>query len=146
MTTLGSKIGGLKLLALVGIALGIAGCKSTEPDIDDFYVPTAHYERHPIIVTKSGAHAKACGDWSEDLTETAQNDQYKNFGCAQQSNLAAMVANPRDLERPRTQTPSDPMRRSKIFDNYREGEKTAAQQEDQQKVQISTVGGSGGGQ
>jgi type IV pilus biogenesis protein CpaD/CtpE len=144
MTMAGPKFVWLKLFALAGIALGIAGCKSTEPDIDDFYVPTAHYERHPIIVTKSGAHAKDCGSWPEDLSRTSQNDQYENLGCAHQNNIAAMVANPRDLVRPRAQSPSDPMRRSKIFDNYREGEATAAQQEEQQKVKISDVAGNGG--
>lgn len=144
MTMVGSRNSWLKVLAIAGLALGVAGCKSTEPDIDDFYEPTAHYERHPIIVTKSGAHAKDCGSWPEDLSRTSQNDQYENFGCAQQNNIAAMVANPRDLTKPRAQSPSDPMRRSKIFDNYREGEATAAQQEEQQKVKISTVAGSGG--
>jgi pilus assembly protein CpaD len=143
MTMVGSKAGWLQLLALAGTALALAGCKSTEPDID-LYEPTAHYERHPIIVTKSGAHAEACGSWPKDVTQTSQNDQYENFGCAQQSNIAALVANPQDLVRPRAQSPSDPMRRSKIFDNYRQGESTAAQQEQQQKVQISTVAGSGG--
>jgi pilus assembly protein CpaD len=143
MTMLGSKIGWLKLLALAGLALSIAGCKSTEPDSEDFYEPIAHYERHPIVVTESGAHAKECGAWPEDLSRTQQNEAYENFGCAQQNNIAAMVANPRDLERPRAQTPSDPLRRSKIFDNYREGTATAAEQEEQQKVEISDAGGKG---
>ena len=143
MTMLGPKIDGLKLLALVAIALIAAGCKSTEPDIDDFYTPTTHYERHPIVVTKSGAHVNECGEWPEDLGETKQNDNYENFGCAQQNNIAAMVAYPRDLVRPRTESPSDPMRRSKIFDNYREGEATAAQREEQQQVKISNISGTG---
>jgi type IV pilus biogenesis protein CpaD/CtpE len=126
--------------------LSLAGCKTTEPDVVDMYEPVTHYERHPIVVTRSGAYAKGCKYWwPEDLTDTYENDTYANFGCAQQSNLAAMVANPQDFVRPRAQTPSDPMRRSTVFDNYREGEATAAQQEEQQKVEISTVA-SGGGQ
>lgn len=129
----------LKAAALVGIALLAVGCKKDGPTLDDLYQPTTHYERHPIIVTKSGAHAKACGAWPKDLTRTAQNDQYENFGCFQQNNIAAMVANPQDLVRPRAQTPSDPMRRSKVIDQYRNGETTSAAQEDQQKVKISDV-------
>lgn len=133
----GSKTDWLKMLMLGGVALGLAACKSTEPDIDDFYQPTAHYERHPIIVTKSGAHAQACGSWPEDLSRTAQNEPYENFGCSQQNNIAAMVANPQDLRRPRTQTASDAMRRSKVFDQYRQGDATAAKPEEGQKVVIS---------
>lgn len=140
MTMHAPKTGWLKIMML-GAIVSVAGCQSTEPDKDDFYEPVAHYERHPIIVTKSGAHAKDCGYWPEDMTQTARNEAYANFGCSQQNNIAAMVANPRDLERPRRQAPADATRRSKIFDNYRQGEATAAEQEAQQKVKISDVGG-----
>ena len=129
----------LKVLALAGTALLAVGCKKDGPTLDDLYQPTTHYERHPIIVTKSGAHAKECGVWPKEVSRTAQNDQYANFGCFQQNNIAAMVANPQDLVRPRAQTPSDPMRRAKVIDNYRNGETTGAQAEEQQKVKISDV-------
>lgn len=139
MPILKSKYGWLKVLALGGVALAAAGCKSDGPTIDDLYQPTAYYENHPIIVTKSGAHAKECGNWPKDLARTSQNDAYENFGCAQQNNIAAMVANPEDLIRPRRQTPSDAMRRSKIFDDYRNGSTTSGAQEEKQKVTISDV-------
>ena len=45
-----------------------------------------------------------CGDWSENLASTAQNDVYPNFGCATQNNIAAMVSNPEDFETPRAMT------------------------------------------
>ena len=128
-----------RLLALGGIAVIVAGCKSDALDMDDYYTPTAHYERHPIIVTRSGAHAEECGNWPEDMTKTAQNTTYENFGCSQQNNLAAMVADPRDLIRPRPTAPSDAMRRSKAFDKYREGTEISSAQEQQQKVKISDV-------
>lgn len=142
MKTYMLKTGWLKIMALGGLALGAAACSGTEPDIGDTYTPVAHYERHPIIVTKSGAHAKDCGDWPEDLTHTAENDQYANFGCAQQNNIAAMVANPNDLVRPRKQGPADAARRSNVIDKYRQGEAMAATPEEKQKVEISNVGGS----
>lgn len=143
MKTCMSKTGWLKIMVLGGLALGAAACSSTEPDSEDFYEPVAHYERHPIVVTKSGAHVQGCGYWPEDLTKTSRNEQYANFGCAQQNNIAAMVANPKDLQRPRKQTPADATRRSKVFDNYRQGEATAAAEEERQKVLISNVGGGG---
>ncbi len=138
MKMLGS-MNGWKLLALGGIAVIVAGCKAEEPDIDDLYTPTAHYERHPIVVTKSGAHAKECGAWPEDMTQTSQNTPYENFGCSQQSNIAAMVANPQDLVKPRATAPSDPMRRSKVFDSYRAGTEVSSADEQKQKIKISDV-------
>jgi type IV pilus biogenesis protein CpaD/CtpE len=138
-----SRYGWLKAVALAGIALGATACSSTEPDRDDFYAPTTHYERHPIIVTKTGVLVKECGRWPKDLTETSRNEQYENFGCAQQNNIAAMVADKDDLWRLRKMAPADQTRRSTLFDKYRQGAATAAAQEAQQKVTISNVGGGG---
>jgi len=129
----------LKVLALGAVALIIAGCKLDGAEMDDYYQPTAHYERHPIVVTKSGAHAKHCGDWSQDMTETSLNEPYANLGCSQQNNIAAMVANPEDLIRPSAVTPSDPMRRTVIFDKYRTGEAVSSAEEKKQQVKISDV-------
>ena len=41
-----------------------------------------------------------------------------NFGCAQQQNLAAMVANPADLVRPQPMTPADGGRRADVIKKY----------------------------
>ncbi len=133
--------GWVKLLALAGVALLVAACKSDGPTLDDLYQPAAMpYERHPILVTKEGAQVQECGQWPKDLARTSQNDQYENFGCAQQTNIAAMVANPQDLIRPRAQTPSDPMRRNTVIDDYRSGDATSSAQEEQQaKAKISDI-------
>ena len=71
------------------------------------------YMRRKVAVTKE------CGDWSKPLNETAMNRVYPNFGCAQQHNLAAMVDNPEDFERPRVMTPPDADARNAAMDNYR---------------------------
>jgi len=136
---LGSNWRWSKLLVLGGVAVIIAGCKSDALDTDDYYTPTAFYERHPIIVTRSGAHVNDCRSWPQDMTQTAQNTPYANLGCSTQNNIAAMVADPRDLIRPRPTAPADAMRRSKVFDNYRAGTEISSAQEQQQKVKISDV-------
>ena len=51
-----------------------------------------------------------------------ENRQYWNLGCANQRNLAAMVANPADLVQPRGETPSSTQRRTVVLDKYRKGE------------------------
>jgi pilus assembly protein CpaD len=95
----------------------------------------------PVLVSYVRRYAvtKECGDWSESLTATGANDAYPNFGCAQQHNIAALVANPEDFEVPRAETPSDPMRRKKLFADYEEAKPTVTQADQSQQIAISTV-------
>jgi pilus assembly protein CpaD len=68
------------------------------------------------------AVTNACGQWPEDLADRPfDNQNYYNFGCAQQNNLAAQVANPTDLVSPRAQTPIDAEQRGKVINDYRTG-------------------------
>lgn len=61
-----------------------------------------------------------CGQWPEDLMENSYgNKNWHNFGCANQNNLAAQVANPKDLFDPRATTPIDAQRRANVIDTYR---------------------------
>ncbi|MEE2950426.1 MAG: CpaD family pilus assembly protein [Pseudomonadota bacterium] len=82
----------------------------------------------PIRLSFSTLVAKTtpCGSWPDDLTDTAENKNYHNFGCATQQNLAAQIADPRDLLSPRGMGPVDSQRRSTIIEKYRKGEKTGA--------------------
>jgi pilus assembly protein CpaD len=65
-----------------------------------------------------------CGVWPDGSEANAANAGYYNFGCAQQQNLAAMVANPADLIRPRPLQPANGARRAKVITNYGKGEET----------------------
>ncbi len=60
----------------------------------------------PVRITYVSSYAKTkkCGDWSKDLTETSDNTQYPNLGCAVQNNIAAEIANPETIVIP---TPTD---------------------------------------
>lgn len=74
------------------------------------------------------AVAESCeGNWSEDFGEEPRNLPYRDFACASQQNLAAILEDPRDLMQPREQDPSDAMRRGVVLDKYRKGEPTATQ-------------------
>ncbi|MEO1700756.1 MAG: CpaD family pilus assembly lipoprotein [Pseudomonadota bacterium] len=64
------------------------------------------------------ASTNECGRWPDDLTATAENQHFHNFGCASQSNLAAAIENPTDLMAPRASTPIDAARRSKVYEDY----------------------------
>lgn len=86
------------------------------------------------------AHTGACGDWSEDLSYTAENRTAANFGCANQHNLAAMVADPRDLLGPRSMDGADAQRRQTVIGNYETGKVSAADKSADQKAAITDVG------
>jgi pilus assembly protein CpaD len=90
------------------------------------------------------AHAEACGDWSTNLGYTSANKISPNFGCATQHNLAAMVADPRDLVSPKPLGPDDARRRLTVLEKYRKGETTVTTKAAEQSGSISQVGASGG--
>ncbi len=72
------------------------------------------------------ARTQACGDWSENESYTLDNSTPKRFGCSVQQNIAAMVADPRDLLGPGRMGPVDTARRATVMDKYEKGEVTQA--------------------
>lgn len=73
-----------------------------------------------LSFTAIAATTDPCGDWPEDLTKnTIRNENYENFGCATQANLAAQIANPTDLLGPRAETPIDAVQRGRVINDYR---------------------------
>jgi pilus assembly protein CpaD len=97
--------------------------------------------RSPVLMsfTRKFAVTGECGDWSENLSETSSNQNYKNFGCSGQHNLAAMVANPEDFETPRTSTSASASRRNEVFKKYIGGKDTTADQASQAQAKSSEV-------
>ncbi|HUO98442.1 MAG TPA: CpaD family pilus assembly protein [Rhizomicrobium sp.] len=85
------------------------------------------------------AHTAACGDWSENLGDTSSNRAAKNFGCAVQNNIAAQVADPRDLVEMRASEPADATRRAAVIQNYEQGKVTSAQKSQDQSGAVSDV-------
>ncbi len=95
---------------------------------------------------KLAAEAGPCGLWPNDLGVSldpsyTENRSYWNFGCANQRNLAAMVANPEDLVQPRGEAPPYAPRRSVAIDHYRKGENPSGTYPgDYDKAKISDLG------
>ncbi len=87
-----------------------------------------------------------CGDWSEDLSKTLDNSTSRNFGCAVQQNIAAMIADPRDLLGPRNMDPIDAKRRAIMVDHYEKGEITQADKHTSDKAVEQSAGASQVGQ
>jgi pilus assembly protein CpaD len=85
------------------------------------------------------AESPPCGDWSTNLGYTAGNTVPPNFGCTTQHNIAAMVADPRDLLMPDTSGQPDAQRRLTVLDKYRRGEETPAARPDALNAILSNV-------
>lgn len=58
------------------------------------------------------------------------NQSSRGLGCAVNANMAAQIANPRDIIQPRDMPPAETGRAATVFANYRQGEPTAGAQEE----------------
>ena len=103
------------------------------------YKPRPGEKRANVILTYSRYQATSpeCGYWSRNIANTYDNKQSGNFGCATQRNLAAMVANPRDLVVPRTMDPADAARRDVVIDAYRKGDTTGSERSGDESGKVS---------
>lgn len=95
---------------------------SADGALADGTVPSG---RARIVVTRSSASVPGCPDWSAKSDINYANATYPNFGCAMNSNLAAMVANPEDLIKGQQGTGETIVLTStKAIDSYREQQPT----------------------
>lgn len=91
--------------------------------LDDATVPTGTVPAGTARITISRAKASVpgCPDWSAKSDFNPNNGVSSNYGCAVNSNLAAMVANPEDLVHGQTDTGSTVvMTSNKAIGAYRE--------------------------
>lgn len=82
-----------------------------------------------------------CGalGWVDNMGFSSRNTPWNNFGCATQSNIAAMVSNPRDLVEARPMGEADVGRRLKVIETYRKGEPTQTKRKDDETGSVSKV-------
>ncbi|MBN8551383.1 MAG: CpaD family pilus assembly protein [Caulobacterales bacterium] len=85
--------------------------------------------RAPIVVGFARLQAVSydCSQQWGSLTRHADNGPSQGLGCATISNMAAQIADPRDIQGQRPMGPSDAGRRTVVIQHYRQGEPTAAQ-------------------
>lgn len=114
-------------LGAPGSRVRVVGFDPTGPEDDTIRVGFLRYQAEPL----------KCGQHWENLTATRNNTAYDNFGCAMAANIAAQVANPEDLVRPRDGTPVDAGRRDTVLGAYRRGDVTSSKKDDQASGAIS---------
>ena len=80
-----------------------------------------------VVVSRMRAAVPRCPDWSRDASNEFQSNTSSNYGCAVNSNLAAMVANPADLVRGTAGAETNDAAASyKAIDTYRKKAPTGA--------------------
>ncbi len=80
-----------------------------------------------VVVTRSRAFVPGCPDWSEHVVEHGNNSTAPGFGCAVNSNLAAMIADPQQLLHGAAGTGDTViMSSTKAIETYREAKPTGA--------------------
>lgn len=96
---------------------GIASTKI----VNTSYAAAGPGDAAPIRLSFVGTTAitTQCGEWPANIAADLTNQNYYNFGCASQNNLAAQIANPEDLVAPRGMTPIDAQRRNNAIQEYR---------------------------
>jgi pilus assembly protein CpaD len=97
-------------------------------------VPDGHLR---IIVTRASASVPGCPNWDSKSSLNPVNATSSNYGCAVNSNLAAMVADPNDLIKGTRDTGHDPAAATRAIQTYRTKPQTGAGE----LKQTSTGGG-----
>lgn len=80
-----------------------------------------------VVITRSTASVPDCPNWEGQFDSNYKNETSKNYGCAINSNLAAMVANPEDLIEGQSGTGETAIATgTKAIATFREAEPTGA--------------------
>lgn len=86
-------------------------------------VPPGHLR---VIISRASAHVPGCPDWSSKSSINFNNATSSNYGCASNSNLAAMVSDPNDLIKGASNERHDPTTATRAIKTYREKPPTGA--------------------
>ncbi len=85
--------------------------------------------RVEIVLDRYVVTPPACPDWSRHTGVDYANGPHTNFGCATETNLGLMIANPRDLIEGRSLGPADGVHQAQGIVRYREGQQPELQEE-----------------
>ena len=85
--------------------------------------------RVDIVLERYLVTPPACPDWSRQSGIDYANKPHTNYGCATETNLGLMIADPRDLVRGRKLGPADGVHQAEGIIRYREGKQPELEEE-----------------
>lgn len=86
--------------------------------------------RVEVVLERYLVTLPACPDWSRETGTDFDNHTLSNFGCATQTNLGLMIAEPKDLVRGRPLGPADGIQQAEGIVRYREGSVVELEEEE----------------
>jgi len=104
--------------------LALAACGTANRGVDVAHAPLVT----PGPDGRYTASVPGCPDWSRPLQPDFAASTTSDYGCATRSNLAAMIADPRDLIQPAADGTTDPFVASKAIRTWRDMRATAQRQ------------------
>jgi pilus assembly protein CpaD len=112
----------------VRAALQAAGVPGDRIQIAAYAAPDP---RAPVLAGFETVRAVVpnCALSAGNLGPRYSNQSSNGFGCSVNANMAAQIADPRDILGARAMTPADSGRAAVVFDNYRKGEPSSTPQE-----------------
>ncbi len=119
-----NEVAAMKAVGDMRGVLSQSGFTESSVHIEPYYADGDHQPPIKLSYTRFVAEGPECGRYTTNLAVDYRNLPHENMGCAQQRNLAAMVANPADLVSARTMTAPSAERREVMLDRYKKGEAT----------------------
>lgn len=112
----------------VRAALESAGVPASNIEVVGYDAPNP---RAPVLAGFETVRAVIpnCGAEPRNMGGRFSNQSSLGLGCAINANMAAQIADPRDIVGARAMTAADPGRAAIVFDHYRKGEPSSAPQE-----------------
>ena len=105
-----------------------AGIPGSHIRTRSYKAPSAEHPGH-VRLTFTAIKARVaseCGVWPTDVGTGFRNENYENFGCASQQNLAAIIADPNDLISPRGPGEINPERTDVVISDFESNATPAA--------------------
>ena len=113
------------------------GFSEASVSVEAYHEESSSHPPVRIAYMRYIAKGPDCGnDWSENLARNSRNIGHPNFGCANQHNLAAQIANPADLLGPRTQGERYSDRRDTVMNNWTNGKVTGSEKSQDERLRV----------
>lgn len=112
----------------VRAALQAAGVPGDQIQMAAYNAPDP---RAPVLASFETVRAAVpdCSSIARNAGPRFSNQSTVSLGCAITANMAAQIADPRDIMGARAMTPADSGRAAVVFDNYRKGQASSTPQE-----------------
>lgn len=132
-----NEIAAMQAVGEIRQILGDNGFAESSIAVEAYHAGDSSHAPVRVSYLRYVAEPPVCGYWPTNLADQRDNANYPNFGCANQHNLAVMVANPADLLGPRTESDRPSERRDEVWGKYVIGKPSGTERTQDERVDVS---------